>query len=192
MVKPHSLVDIWHNHHPNNISTFTFVHMEAHRSRHSRLKRTYLSRFHLSWAHSSSIWPAPFSNNYFATMMASLCTERPGLAYWHFNNSLLADVGFVVSFQEFWLAWRGQRHDFPLVQRWWDLGKVRARLFCCDYTWGTSRWRDAAIEQLEREVLELERHLATSPNDPSLCGACQEKREELRTLKDHWAWGAFV
>ncbi|CAM2103820.1 unnamed protein product [Caretta caretta] len=109
--------------------------------------------------------------------------ERPGPVYWHFNNSLLEDVGFMTSFWEFWLAWQGQ---------WWDLGKVHAQLFCRDCTRGASRWRDAAIEQLGREVLELERHLATSPEDPPLCGACQEKREELRALKDHQSRGAFV
>ncbi|CAM2112811.1 unnamed protein product [Caretta caretta] len=38
----------------------------------------------------------------------------------------------------------------------------------------------------------MERHLAVSPGNLSLCGACQEKQEELRALEDHWAWGAFV
>ncbi|CAM4632552.1 unnamed protein product [Lepidochelys olivacea] len=163
---------------------FTFVWVEAHWPSHSRLDRIYLSRFHLSRTHSSSIRLAPFSDHHLATMTASLCAERPGPAYWHFNNSLLEDEGFVTSFREFWLAWRGRR--------WWDLGKVRARLFCHDYTWGTSRRRNAAIEQLEREVLELERRLATSPEDPLLCGACREKREELRALEDHRARGAFI
>ncbi|CAM2113168.1 unnamed protein product [Caretta caretta] len=114
------------------------------------------------------------------------------MAYWHFNNSLLENVGFVASFWEFWLAWRGQRHAFLLAWLWWDLGKVRAWLFYHDYTRGASQWRDAAIEQLEGEILELERRLATSPKDPSLCGACRAKREELRSLEDHQAWGAFV
>ncbi|CAM5108164.1 unnamed protein product [Eretmochelys imbricata] len=125
-------------------------------------------------------------------MTASLCAERPGPAYWHFNNSLLEDEGFVTSFREFWLAWRGQRRAFPSARRWWDLGKVRARLFCLDYTRGTSRRRNAEIEQLEREVLELERRLAASPEDLLLCGACREKQEELWALEDHRARGAFV
>ncbi|CAM2102788.1 unnamed protein product [Caretta caretta] len=192
IVEYHSLVDVWHDHHPDYISTFTFVLVEAHRSRHSRLYRIYLSRFHLSWAHFSSIRPAPFSNHHLATMMASLCAERQEPAYWHFNNSLLEAVGFIASFWEFWLAWRGQWHAFPSVQRSWDLGKVRARLFCRDYTRGASRRRDAVIEQLEQEVLELERRLAASPEDPPLCGACREKQEELRALEDHRAQGAFV
>ncbi|CAM2105588.1 unnamed protein product [Caretta caretta] len=187
-----SLVDVWHNHHPDNVSMFTFVQVEAHWSRHSQLDRIYLSRFHLSQAHSSSIQPAPFSDHHLATMTVSLCAERPAPAYWNFNNSLLEDVGFVASFREFWLAWRGQWCAFPLARRWWDLWKVRAPLFCCDYTRGASRRRDAAIGQLEREVLELERHLAASPEDPSLCGACREKREELQALEDHWARGAFL
>ncbi|CAM2119833.1 unnamed protein product [Caretta caretta] len=125
-------------------------------------------------------------------MMASLCAERPGPAYWPFNHSLLEDVGFVESFREFWLAWQGQQHAFPSAWQWWDRGKVHARLFCHDYTWGTSQQRDAAIEQLEQEVLELERHLAASPKDPSLCRACREKREELQALEDHRVQGAFV
>ncbi|CAM2106070.1 unnamed protein product [Caretta caretta] len=160
IVDHHSLVDIWHDHHPDDVSTFTFVRVEAHWSRNSQLDRIYLSRFHLSWAHSSSIRPAPFSDHHLATVMVSLCAERPGPGYWRFNNSLLEDVGFVASFQEFWLAWRGQRRAFPSAWQWW--------------------------------VSELERHLAASPEDPSLCGVCREKQEELRALKDHQAQGAFV
>ncbi|CAM2097023.1 unnamed protein product [Caretta caretta] len=38
----------------------------------------------------------------------------------------------------------------------------------------------------------MERHLAASPKDPFLCGACREKQEELRALEDHRARGAFV
>ncbi|CAM2103819.1 unnamed protein product [Caretta caretta] len=48
IVEHHSLVDVWRNHHPDDISTFTFVQVEAHWSCHSRLDRIYLSRFHLS------------------------------------------------------------------------------------------------------------------------------------------------
>ncbi|CAM4599594.1 unnamed protein product [Lepidochelys olivacea] len=143
IVDHHSLVDVWRDHHPDDTSTFTFVRVEARRARHSRLDRIYLSRFHLSQAHSSSIRPAPFSDHHLATVTVSLCAEKPGPAYWHFNNSLLEDVGFVASFREFWLAWRGQRRAFPSARRWWNLGKVRARLFCRDYTRGASRRRDA-------------------------------------------------
>ncbi|CAM2103851.1 unnamed protein product [Caretta caretta] len=192
IVEHHSLVDIWCDHRLDDTSTFTFVWVEAHRSSHSRLYRNYLSCFHLSRAHSSSIRLAPFSDHHLATVTASLCAERPGQAYWHFNNSLLEDEGFVTSFREFWLAWRGQWRVFSSARRWWDLGKVRARLFRHNYTRGTSQRRNAAIEQLEREVLEMERHLAASPEDPLLCGACREKGEELWALENHRARGAFV
>ncbi|CAM4648316.1 unnamed protein product [Lepidochelys kempii] len=192
IVEHHSLVDVWRDHHPDDTSMFTFVRVEAHRSHHSRLDRIYLFRFHLSQAHSSAIRPAPFSDHHLVTVTVSLRAERPGPAYWHFNNSLLEDESFVMSFREFWLAWREQWRAFPSVWRWWDLGKVRTKLFCRDYTRGTSRRRNAAIEQLEREVLEMERRLAADPEDPSLCGACREKWEELRALEDHWARGAFV
>ncbi|CAM2103760.1 unnamed protein product [Caretta caretta] len=116
IVEHHSLVDVWHDHHPDDTSTFIFVWVEAHRSHHSRLDCIYLSRFHLSQAHSSNIQPAPFSNHHLATITASLRAERPGPAYWHFNNSLLEDEGFVTSFREFWLAWREQRQAFPSAQ----------------------------------------------------------------------------
>ncbi|CAM2114356.1 unnamed protein product [Caretta caretta] len=71
------------------------------------------------------------------------------------------------------------------------LDSHKCLLFCHDYTRSTSRWRNAVIEQLEWEVLELERRLATSPEDPLLL-LCWEKREELWTLEDHRAQGAFV
>ncbi|CAM2116133.1 unnamed protein product [Caretta caretta] len=105
IVEHHSLVDLWCDHHPDDTSMFTFVWVEAHRSHHSRLDHIYLSRFHLSRAHSSNIWPAPFSDHHLATITASLRAERPGPAYWHFNNSLVEDEVFVMSFWEFWLAW---------------------------------------------------------------------------------------
>ncbi|CAM2110706.1 unnamed protein product [Caretta caretta] len=143
-------------------------------------------------AHSSAVRPAPFSDHHLVMIMVSLRAERLGPAYWHFNNSLLEDESFVTSFREFWLAWREQWRAFPSVWQWWDLGKVHTKLFCRDYTRGTSRRRNAAIKQLEREVLEMERCLATKPEDLSLCGVCREKREELRALEDHQARGAFI
>ncbi|CAM2118299.1 unnamed protein product [Caretta caretta] len=48
IVEHHSLVDIWHDHHPDDTSTFTFVQVEAHWSSHSWLDRIYVSHFHLS------------------------------------------------------------------------------------------------------------------------------------------------
>ncbi|CAM2098367.1 unnamed protein product [Caretta caretta] len=81
IVENHSLVDIWCDCHPDDISTFTFVWVEAHQSRHSRFDHSYVLRFHLSRVHSSSIRLAPFSDHHLAPVMASLCTERPGLAY---------------------------------------------------------------------------------------------------------------
>ncbi|CAM2098166.1 unnamed protein product [Caretta caretta] len=138
IVDHHSLVDVWRDHHPDDVLMFTFVRVEAHWLHHSRLDHIYLSRFHLSRAHSFSIRLTPFSDHHLATVMASLCAERPGLAYWHFNNSLLEDVGFVASLREFWLSWQGQKGAFPSAWRWWDMGKVHTRLFCHDYTRGPS------------------------------------------------------
>ncbi|CAM2116175.1 unnamed protein product [Caretta caretta] len=192
IVEHHSLLDVWCDHSLLDVSTFTFVRVEAHQSRHYQLDSIYLSHCHLSRAHSSSVWLAPFLDHHLVTLTASLSAERLGPAYWHFNNSLLEDVGFVASFREFWLTWQGQWRAFPSARWWWDVGKVHARLFCRDYTRGASRRRDAAIELLEREVLELERHLAASPEDPSLCVVCQEKQEDLWALEDHWTRGAFV
>ncbi|CAM2105361.1 unnamed protein product [Caretta caretta] len=114
IVEHHSLVDIWREHHPDDTSMFTFVRVEAHWSSHSRLDCIYLSRFHLSRAHSSSIRLAPFSDHHLATVTASLCAERPGPAYWHFNNSLLEDEGFMMSFWEFWLACANDRDRLEL------------------------------------------------------------------------------
>ncbi|CAM2108704.1 unnamed protein product [Caretta caretta] len=192
IVNHHSQVDVWRDHHLDNDVTFTYVRVEKDQSCHSRLDHIYFSCFHLARAHASGVRPAPFSDQHLVTVTASLSSERPGLAYWHFNNSLLVDVGFVASFWEFWLAWWGQRHAFPSARQWWDVGKVCARLFCRDYTRGSSQRRDAVIGQLEREVLEIERRLASGPEDPPLRAAYREKWEELQALEDHRAQGAFI
>ncbi|CAM2118432.1 unnamed protein product [Caretta caretta] len=107
-----SLVDIWRDHHPDDDTTFTYVWVGDYQSRHSQLECIYFSHFHLAWAHGSGIQPAPFSDHHLVTVTASLSSERLRPAYWHFNNSLLEDVGFVASFWEFWLAWRGQQCTF--------------------------------------------------------------------------------
>ncbi|CAM2119485.1 unnamed protein product [Caretta caretta] len=119
IVAHHSLVDVWHDHHPDDDSTFTFVRMEEQRLSHSQLDCIYFSRCYLLQAHFSSIRLAPHTQG---------------------------------------ACWR----------------------------------RDVVIEQLEQELLELERHLATSPGDPPLCGAYQEKREEFQALDNLRARGAFV
>ncbi|CAM4671350.1 unnamed protein product, partial [Caretta caretta] len=192
IVDHHSLVDVCCDHHPYDDVTFTYVRVEGDWSCHSQLDRIYISRFHLARAYAFGIRPAPFSNHHLVTVTASLSPERLGPAYWHFNNSLLEDVVFVAFFREFWLAWQGQQRAFPSARWWWDVGKVRARLFCRNYTQGATRRRDAVIGQLEREVLDLERRLASGPEDPPLHAAYWEKREELRALEDHRARGAFV
>ncbi|CAM2105887.1 unnamed protein product [Caretta caretta] len=97
------IVDVWHDHHPDDDVTFTYVQVEEDMSCHSRLDRIYFSHSHLARAHAFGIRLALFSDHHLVTVMASLSSERPGPAYWHFNNSLLEDMGFVVSFREFWL-----------------------------------------------------------------------------------------
>ncbi|CAM2106959.1 unnamed protein product [Caretta caretta] len=187
IVEHHSLVDIWCDHHLDDTSTFTFVRMEAHWSSHSRLDRIYLSRFHLSRAHSSSIPLAPFSDHHLVTVTASLCAERPGPAYWHFNNSLLEDEGFLTSLRKFWLTWRGQRRAFPSGP-----GEGVRPTFLPRLHPGHQPTKKCGDRAVGRGGLRLERCLATSPEDPLFCGVCREKREELRALEYHRARGAFV
>ncbi|CAM2118926.1 unnamed protein product [Caretta caretta] len=108
-----SLVDVWRDHHPDDNVTFTYVRVEEDQSRCSRLDHIYISRFHLARAHASGVRLALFSGHHLVTVTASLSSERPGSAYWHFNNTLLEDVGFMASFREFWLASRGSGVPFP-------------------------------------------------------------------------------
>ncbi|CAM2106392.1 unnamed protein product [Caretta caretta] len=58
IVDHHSLVDVWHDHHPDNDVTFTYVRVEKDRLRHSWLDHIY---FHVSIWHEptplASSWP---------------------------------------------------------------------------------------------------------------------------------------
>ncbi|CAM2117022.1 unnamed protein product [Caretta caretta] len=64
IVKHHSLVDIWHDHHPDDTSTFTFVRVEAHRLSHSRLTAFI---YHASISHEPT--PPAFGWPHFLTII---------------------------------------------------------------------------------------------------------------------------
>ncbi|CAM2115753.1 unnamed protein product [Caretta caretta] len=49
IVDHHSLVDVWHDHHPDDVSTFTFGRVEAHWLRRSRIWTA--STYHVSTFH---------------------------------------------------------------------------------------------------------------------------------------------
>ncbi|XP_050775121.1 olfactory receptor 6M1-like [Gopherus flavomarginatus] len=72
MVNHHSLVDVWRDDHPDDVSTFTYVQVGTRRSCHSRLDSICMSRFHLLRVQSSIVRPAPFSDHRLVTVMASL------------------------------------------------------------------------------------------------------------------------
>ncbi|CAM2098230.1 unnamed protein product [Caretta caretta] len=88
IVDHQSLVDIWHNYHLDDSTTFAFVWVEDTQSCCSQLDHIYIYCFHILQAHSSSIRQAPFSDHYLVAMMASLTPDRPKPAYWHFSHSL--------------------------------------------------------------------------------------------------------
>lgn len=98
-------------------NTFTYVYVENIQSCHSHRDCIYVFRFNILWAHSFSIRLASFSDHHLVTITILLRPKQLGLAFLYFNNSVLEDVGFLVSFQEFWLAWQRQRHTFPSAQQ---------------------------------------------------------------------------
>lgn len=67
-----------------------------------------MSVLNTTQVHAPGIRPAPFRNNHLIYTQVMLQAEYPGPAYWHFK-SLLEDVNFVATFQEFWQACHGQQ-----------------------------------------------------------------------------------
>nr|P14381.1 RecName: Full=Transposon TX1 uncharacterized 149 kDa protein; AltName: Full=ORF 2 [Xenopus laevis]AAA49976.1 ORF2 [Xenopus laevis] len=185
-----SLVDVWREQNPETVA-FTYVRVRDGHVSQSRIDRIYISSHLMSRAQSSTIRLAPFSDHNCVSLRMSIAPSLPKAAYWHFNNSLLEDEGFAKSVRDTWRGWRAFQDEFATLNQWWDVGKVHLKLLCQEYTKSVSGQRNAEIEALNGEVLDLEQRLSGSEDQALQCEYL-ERKEALRNMEQRQARGAFV
>ena len=187
LIDSFELVDVWRDLHPDSTAF-------SRRSEGggSRIDRFYISRAFVSRVSAASMQLVPYSDHCLVRVDFNPACARAGSAYWHFNNRLLEDRCFRESFTRFWVKWRERQRCFSSLRQWWDVGKAHIRLFCKEYTWGSTGRRDSAVEKLEREIQDAESRLGQFGEDSSEWGEFQRKKEVLRSLLLERSRGAYV
>ena len=103
---------------------------------------------------------------------------------------LCQDEAFLSIFVTFWQAWRNKKGDFCSLGFWWDVGKVRLKVLCQEYSYGSSNTLGVGIKRLEEELLHLEKHLTTLTSTE--LQAYEEKKSTLKACSRVKARGAYV
>ncbi len=76
-------------------------------------------------------------------------------AYWHFNVTLLSDIVFIDAFKYFWSGYTKTKAEYTSLQQWWDIGKVKIKQLCLQYTLNVTRDMTKSMKVLENEIGKL-------------------------------------
>ena len=96
---------------------------------------------------SCDIVPCPFSDHCAVSLSVSVPdVVPPGPGLWKLNTSVLEEEGYVHLISNFWNGCRCQRHLFPSLAKWWEMGKSRIKgltvRYCCSRSSALSVKRD--------------------------------------------------
>ena len=126
-----SLYDVWRIREPTK-KEFTW-HSPNLRIR-SRLDRFYLTNDLLNLVSYTAFSPCSWSDHSFVHIHFDLPDSTPrGPGYWKFNSKLLADDAYCTLINNFISDWRLQKHEFPTLSLWWDVGKIKIRTLTINY-----------------------------------------------------------
>ena len=78
------------------------------------------------------------------------------------------------------------------MRLWWDVGKTHVHTFCQQCARGSTKRRKSRLDDLEKEVLDLEARLSQPDADPALRSEYREKKGALRDLQLVRSRGAYV
>jgi len=103
----------------------------------------------------------------------------------------LSDSFFRDSFKYFWQNFRKSKSNFRSIQQWWDIGKVKIRQFCQQYTRNVTMEFKKSMEILENELSECQK-IAESTGTSNNFELFFKKKAQLADLLDYRTQGALV
>lgn len=166
--------------------TIQFYHLVLHLveetwSCQSQLDHICTSHFNIFEDHSSTIRPTLFSAPHLMAMTVCLMPEWLGLAYWHFNKSMLVDMGFMIFSWEFWPTFPSLHSDGGMKERYVP------RSFATTTRRGLSEegCGDTAVAAGDFGV---DRHLATLLGNYASARSVQRSKKSSGPLKTIWGW----
>ena len=138
------VIDTWRYLHPSS-SCYTWLSPDGSVS--SRIDYIGCPYVWVSSVSSCDIVPCPFSDHCAVSLSVSVPdVVPPGPGLWKLNTSVLEEEGYVHLISTFWNGWRCQRHLFPSLVKWWEIGKSRIKgltvHYCCSRSSALSVKRD--------------------------------------------------
>ena len=188
VVKKSDLVDVWRRMHPT-CKQYTWVQISHGRVSAARLDRFYLPKAFSARVTNCQIIPVAFTDHHLVLMELILSSNGKPRSFWHFNNRLLQDLNFCEQFKMFWAYWRSRKDGFSSLTQWWEVGKAQIKVFCQQYTSYSTANIKRVVENLEKEITDLE---SVSQADPQNNASLKEKRQELNSFMQERAKGALV
>ena len=91
----------------------------------------------------------------------------------------------------FWKNHQSTRFDFVSLQQWWDIGKIKIKQFCQQYTQNVTKTLTSSVKSLESEVEELQ-ELADATGDQRYTERLVAKKSVLSNLLGVSAQGALI
>ena len=153
--------DAWRIKHPSE-RQYTWVKVTDNRISAARLDRIYVPQTLRAKLIKSCIIPVGFTDHHLITVDLCTSTGKTSSSFWRFNNQLIEDRFFCLSFRRFWECWRGKKNTFGTLSQWWEVGKAQIRGFCQQYTsFSTVQIREKILE-LENSIREIECGLQNS------------------------------
>lgn len=190
VMETHDIEDIWRNFH-NDQRQYTWAHSHNGYMSLARLDRFYGFNHQLNFYKKCVIVPVGFSDHSMVSCFFSFGNIKPKSAYWHFNTALLEDNGFKEAFIFFWKTFKEDKHMYSSLQQWWDIGKVRIRQLCQQYTLNVTRDLTFNLKTLEADIIKLQNSLGNADNDDCI-EKLKLKKIQLKDLVERRAQGALV
>ena len=121
---------------------------------------------------------APDHSGIFLKLKPIRGNESYGKSYWKFNSSLCLDKEFVQGMCEEikWLR------EFDTKSSFWDFLKMKMRSFAIKFSKKKSKERRLSIDQLEHDIILLEKDLISSPNRGRIIKDIENKKGQLKKL----------
>ena len=145
------LCDVWRHFHPGQ-RQYTWVHSRDNMLSLARLDHVYVFSHHINVSRSCSISPVGISDHSLVQVSLFINHVKCNSAYWHFNASLLADNHLKNVLTFFWENYRLSKSEYNSLQQWWDIGKVKIKQLCQQYTFSVTKDMARSLRALEREV----------------------------------------
>ena len=182
----YNLVDIFR--HLNPYRYATTWHAPVSKDIHTRLDRFYVSDSLISNDVVFNFYPVSFSDHdIFSFEFKNFNTSEIGQSYWKFNDSLLNDDDFVVSFRNFF---KYHTRNLEISLNTWDILKEKIKNYCILFSKKRAKEKFDKIRHLRSQYSKLHQHERNSPGN--YLEQVETLRSQIEKLENENLFGSKV